>query len=194
MAIRFSTAYKGVQHVTADDVGGVQQGMFGENDYVLGVGKRMAGTLVTNNNVKIEDGEAVMQGRHFRIEPNTYENVTIENGTQNMNRKDLIVWRYTKNAQTGVENIELAVLKGTPTSGTPTLKTPTKGDIQAGALLHEMPLYVVHLKGPNIVIVEPAFRVLMNMEEMEERLNDFGWKDLINSNGSWIKYRRKTVL
>lgn len=166
MAMEIITAYQGKPHVTSADVGAMQQGIFGVGDYVLNVGKKMAATLVTNNNIKIDDGEAVIQGRHFRIKPDTYENVTIDNGAQGMKRKDLIVARYTKNASDGVENVELAVLKGTPTSGTPVSPVPVKGDIRAGALKDEMILYTVELNGLNVVGVEPAFYVLMSMEEL----------------------------
>lgn len=170
MAIEFVTAYKGEPHITSDDAGGLHQGIFGVDDYVLSAGKKLAATLVTNNSIKIEDGEAVMQGRHFRVKPGTYETVTIDNGTQNMKRKDLIIARYTKDSE-GVEAIELDVLKGTPTTGTPVSKVPVKGDIRTGALIHEMILYTVELNGLNVVHVTPSFMLLMNMKELLDEIN-----------------------
>ena len=55
----------------------------------------------SNNKIRISEGEAIMQGRHWRVKPSTYEEVTIENGMQNMNRKDAIVARYTKRCRFG---------------------------------------------------------------------------------------------
>lgn len=114
MAIDMVDAFQGKPHVTADDVGGFKAGIIGEEDYVTPAGKQMEATVISNNKIRISEGEAIMQGRHWRVKPNTYEEVTIENGMQNMNRKDAIVARYTKNADSGIEKVELAVLKGTP--------------------------------------------------------------------------------
>lgn len=166
MAMRLVTAYQGEEHVTSADVGAMQQGIFGADDYVLNIGKKLAATLVTNNDIRIDDGEAVMQGRHYRVDPNTYETVTIDNGTQGMKRKDLIIVRYTKDAETGVEDAELKVLKGEPTEGNPVTPVPVKGNIREGDALHEMLLYTVELNGLNVVGVEPAFGILYGMAEI----------------------------
>lgn len=171
MAIKIVTGDQGKPHVTANDDGSFHQGVVGTEDYALGVGKKVKATLVSNNSVKIDDGELVMQGVHFRILPGTYENVTINNGNQGQKRKDAIVARYTKDPSSGIENITLAVLQGTPTTGTPVAPTPTTGNIRSGALKHEMILYVVELNGLNVVGVEPAFRVLMTMDEINDEVD-----------------------
>lgn len=189
MAIEIVTGYQGKQHVTANDIGGFQQGVVGTGDYVLNVGKKAEATLISNNSVRINDGELVMQGVHWRIKPNTYENVTINNGAQGQKRKDAIVARYAKNSSSGIEKIELAVLQGTATTGTPVAPTPTEGDIRTGTLKHEMLLYIVELNGLNVVSVEPAFDVLMNMSMINERLSDTSYKIIRTSNGYVKKYK-----
>lgn len=181
MAIEIVTGYQGKQHVTANDIGGFQQGVVGTGDYVLNVGKKAEATLISNNSVRINDGELVMQGVHWRIKPNTYENVTINNGARGQKRKDAIVARYAKNSSSGIEKIELAVLQGTATTGTPVAPTPTEGDIRTGTLKHEMLLYIVELNGLNVVSVEPAFDVLMNMSMINESLSDI--KDYVIESG-----------
>ena len=172
MSIEIVTGYQGKNHVTANDIGGFQQGVVGVEDYVLGVGEKAKATLISNNSVRISDGELIMQGVHWRIKPGTYENVTINNGSQGMRRKDAIIARYRKNSGTGIESIELAVLQGTPTYSTPVAPTPTTGNIRSGALKHEMILYVVELNGLNVVGVEPAFQVLMSMYEINKYLSE----------------------
>lgn len=172
MAIDIVDAFQGKPHVTADDVGGFKAGIVGEEDYILPAGEQMKATVISNNKIRITEGEAVMQGRHWRIKPNTYEDVTIENGAQNMNRKDAIIARYTKNADTGIEKVELAVLKGTPTSGTAIAPAQEKGNILEGTMKHEMLLYIVSLKGLNIESVTEEFNVLMNMSTLNKILSD----------------------
>ena len=168
MAIDIVDAFQGKPHVTADGVGGFKAGIVGEEDYILPAGEQMKATVISNNKIRIAEGEAVMQGRHWRIKPNTYEDVTIENGAQNMNRKDAIIARYTKNADTGIEKVELAVLKGTPTSGTAIAPAQEKGTMK-----HEMLLYIVSLKGLNIESVTKEFNMIMSMSKITECLKDY---------------------
>lgn len=194
MSIEIVTGYQGKNHVTSNDIGGFQQGVVGVEDYVLGVGEKAKATLISNNSVRISDGELVMQGVHWRIKPGTYENVTINNGSQGMRRKDAIIARYRKNSGTGVESIELAVLQGTPTYSTPTAPTPTTGNIRSGALKHEMILYVVELNGLNVVGVEPAFQVLMSMHEIKESLSVGSFATAGNNIGLSTKYRKLGAL
>ena len=173
MAIDIVDAFQGKPHVTADDVGGFKAGIVGEEDYILPAGEQMKATVISNNKIRIAEGEAVMQGRHWRIKPNTYEDVMIENGAQNMNRKDAIIARYTKNADTGIEKVELAVLKGTPTSGTAIAPAQEKGNILEGTMKHEMLLYIVSLKGLNIESVTKEFNMIMSMSKLTECLKDY---------------------
>ncbi len=176
MAIKIVTAKKGEPHITSSDDGAMHQGIFGVDDYVLNVGEKFRAELVSNNEIKIYDGEGMMQGRHWRIEPGTYESVTIDNGSQGMKRKDLIVARYTKDSGTGVENVELAVLKGSETEGNATAPEATKGDIRNGDLSHEMVLYTVALDGLNVTAVDPGFYIIMNMMDVQNAINEFGRK------------------
>lgn len=173
MATELITGLGDEPHVDAGDVGGFQAGIVGVEDYVLPAGEQMKATVISNNKIRIAEGEAVMQGRHWRIKPNTYEDVTIENGAQNMNRKDAIIARYTKNADTGIEKVELAVLKGTPTSGTAIAPAQEKGNILEGTMKHEMLLYIVSLKGLNIESVTKEFNMIMSMSKITECLKDY---------------------
>lgn len=196
MATELITGLGDEPHVDAGDVGGFQAGIVGVEDYVLPAGEQMKATVISNNKIRIAEGEAVMQGRHWRIKPNTYEDVTIENGAQNMNRKDAIIARYTKNADTGIEKVELAVLKGTPTSGTAIAPAQEKGNILEGTMKHEMLLYIVSLKGLNIESVTEEFNVLMNMSMINKSLsyiNDYiveSGKTQISSTGRYNYYEK----
>lgn len=160
MALDLVTGYKGTAHITAEDVGAFNAGIFGSGEYVLNSGNKFSASLTSNNTVKILDGDLMMQGRHVTLKKDTFEEVTIENGESGMNRIDLIVARYTKDSNTGVENVEFAVVKGTPTSGTATAPECTTGDILSGdCTLHEMPLYKVSLSGLTAGNPEAMFEV-----------------------------------
>lgn len=177
------TGYRGQAHITSNDDQGRNQGVFGQNSYVLSVGSQFAPTLVSANELRIADGEAVMQGVHFRVDPSSFDSVTITNGTQGMNRKDLVVCRYTKDGSTGVENCEWVVIEGTPTSGTAARPSAVSGDILDGALVADMPFFEIVLSGINVTAVNSLFSKLMTMQEIQAlaKTNESA-VDALNSN------------
>lgn len=99
MAVEIITGHTGKEHVTAEAAGALHAGVIGTGKYVLAGGNQFAAEIVSNNLIKIKSGELVNQGRHMRIPVNSYEEVTIQNGTQKMYRSDLIVMRYKKKYQ-----------------------------------------------------------------------------------------------
>ena len=158
MSIHLVTGYAGKEHITSADQGSFNAVIIGKNKYILPTGNQFAAEIVSNNLVKVKDGDLVNQGRHIRIEANDYEECTIENGTQSRYRNDLIVARYRKNADTGIESMSIVVIKGTAsTSSSPADPTYTSGDILNGALTDDFPLYRVRLDGLSITAVEPLF-------------------------------------
>ena len=133
-----------------------------------------------------------MQGRHSYIPASDSDNVTINNGSQGMNRKDLIVARYTKDS-TGVEDVTLQVVQGTATSGTATAPGYTDGDILKGATAKDFPLYEVSLTGINITEVKKLFKVLGTNEDLSDKVAELNGKSgkLIENQ---IDYQEYTLL
>jgi len=168
--IHLVTGHANSAHVTADDAGSLNIGLVDAGRYVLNIGKKFACTATTNNNLRIEDGDILMQGRHIRIEAGETVNLTLENGTQGQYRNDLVVCRYTKEAS-GVEKAELAVIKGTPATSNPEDPAYTAGDIQAGDLLAEMPLYRIPLDGITVGTPVQLFTVLKKGLERETEIS-----------------------
>ena len=161
MALQLVTGYKGTPHITADSVGSFNAGIVGTGEIVLNTGNQMSASLISNNTVRILDGDAVIQGRHITLKKDTYEEMTINNGTIGMNRNDLIVIRYTLDAVSGVENAEFAIIQGEETSGTASDPQYTTGDIlSGGCALHEMPLYRIPLTELAVGTPEPLFRTI----------------------------------
>ena len=145
--MKIITGYTGTKNVTANADQGLHQGIFGTGNSVLNVGNKFAATLTNANTVTLQDGEGVMQGVHFRIDPGTSESVTIQSGTAGYKRIDLICARYTKDSVTGIEAVNLVVIAGTPSSSTPTEPSYTQGDILSGDTQADFPLWKVTLDG-----------------------------------------------
>ena len=110
----------------------------------------MAATIISANEVQVADGMVTCQGCTAEIAKGTTESMSIDNGSQGMLRKDLIVVRYTKNAGTGVEDMNLVVIKGTPAASNPQVPSHTSGSIAGGDLIVDFPLYQVNINGISI--------------------------------------------
>ena len=163
-------------HVTEVQIGLANQAVIGSDDYVLEGGRESEAQILTNNSIRIFDGVYCIQGRRDVIPANGYTDVTIANGSQSMNRNDIIVRRYRKDESSEIETTEYAVIKGTPSSGTAVDPKVTIGDIRSGATLHEMALYRVKLTGLNITAVEPMFNILKNMATLQKEFAELNSK------------------
>ena len=155
------TGYKGTPHVSAQQDRDINSAIFSSGVYILNIGSKMAATIVSANEVTIADGLVIAQGCAAEIARGTSESMTIDNGTQGQLRKDLIVLRYTKDASTGVENMALAVIKGTPAASNPSTPSYTSGVIANGDTLAEFPLYTVNLNG---ITLESVTRMVSYLE------------------------------
>lgn len=171
--------YAGGPHITEAQLGLAHQATFGPDDYVLESGRESEAQVLTNNSIRIFDAVYCIQGRRDVIPASGYTDVTIDNGTQGMNRNDIIVRRYKKDEVSEEESTEYAVIKGTPSSGEAVDPSVTTGDIRSGAILHEMKLYRVKLTGLNIVEVEPLFNILKNQATLQKEIAQSN-KDLSN--------------
>lgn len=145
--MRIVTGYRGEPHITANAIQAFNQGICGTNNYVMDVGNKFAATLDNATTVTLQDGEGVMQGVHFRIEPGDTQSVTISPGTSGYKRIDLICARYTKSAITGVESVDLVVVEGTPDASTASEPSVNTGTILTGGSPVDFPLWKVSLDG-----------------------------------------------
>lgn len=160
------TGYAGKEHIKSADQGSFNAAFFGDGEFVMSSGSRFAGAIINNNTVRISDGDMLMQGRHIRIEPNTYEDLTISTGTAGTNRIDLIVMTYEKNAASGIESAKLEVVQGTATSGTPSAPEIVSGDILNGDLKNQMPLYAVYVSGVALTKISTQFMVCPTYKDL----------------------------
>lgn len=148
------TGYRAEPHITAQQDRNVNMGIFGAGTYIVNIGSKMAATVVSANEITVADGLLVAEGCTAEIERGTSESLEIANGSQGMLRKDLIVARYTKASGTGVEDMQLAVITGTPAASNPALPSYNTGSIVQGDTLVDFPLYTVNLDGISIESVD----------------------------------------
>lgn len=181
-------SYAGGPHITEAQLGLAHQATFGPDDYVLEGGRESEAQVLTNNSIRIFDAVYCIQGRRDVIPASGYTDVTIANGTQGMNRNDIIVRRYKKNESSEIESTEYAVIKGTPNAGAAVDPEVTTGDIRSGATLHEMALYRVKITGLNITAVEPMFNILKNMASLQKELAELNSKIITTDSGTCIKH------
>jgi hypothetical protein len=151
------TGYTGTPHVSAQDdsIRNVMLGEFGGRG-VFPVLNQFEATAVTANEVRVQSGYGINQGRLFKIDRNSYDALTIENGTAGSKRADLIVARYARDEQTGIEGCNLVVIKGT--AGSEYVDPSyTTGNILEGALQDDMLMYRVRINGVAIEGIDELF-------------------------------------
>ena len=167
--------YQAGPHVTAQQLRNTYMGIFGSDTHILDVGSKLAATVISATEVKIADGVLIAQGCTACINYGQTESLTIQNGTQGMQRKDLIVAQYMKSTGLGVESMSLAVKRGTPAASSPALPAYTAGSIVDGDTQVEFPLYVVNLNGINITSVQRLVDVVSikeNIDSLTERVTE----------------------
>ena len=189
--------YKADPHITAQQLRNTYAGIFGGDTHILDTGSKLAATVVSATQVDIADGVMIAQGCTASIEHGESESLTIANGSQGMLRKDLIVARYTKTAGTGVENMALAVITGTPASASPAVPSHNTGVIADGDSPVDFPLYRVNLDGISITsvdalvdtisikgVIEGFAQTISEMEQtMTETLSDYIIRRVYNTGG-----------
>lgn len=143
----------GAPHVTSQQFRQLVEGTVGQGSYILNSGENLEAELSSNNLLKIRSGIMSHHGNLSVVDIGTYDEVTIQNGTQGMKRIDLIVNRYTKNDETGIEENEWVVIMGTPDAESPVVPDYTEGNLQNGDLVDDCPVFEVHLDGINVTEV-----------------------------------------
>lgn len=108
-------------------------------------------------------------GNISSVKIGTYDAVNLSNGSQGMKRIDLVVCRYTRNAETEVENCNWVVIAGTPVSSNPVAPTYTVGNLQKGDLVDDCPVFEVHYDGINVTEVKKILSVAPNLTELNSK-------------------------
>ena len=175
MALNLVTGYKGRDHVTAEQWADFNRGIYGEAA-VLPVGSKMAVTIQTANQITVKDGVAVFDGREVYIGYGESENITIQSGTQGTMRNDIVVVKYTRDEETGVEGVAFEVVSGTPVSSNPQDPVYQNTDIRTGVFVSQKPFCRVRINGTAIESVV----MLVSVKEFQGVAFSGSYNDLKN--------------
>ena len=146
------------------------EGIIGQGSYIITSGENLKPELSSNNLLKIRSGMMAHHGCISCVDIGTYDEVTLTNGSQGMKRIDLIVNRYTRNAETEVENCSWKVIHGTPVASNPAVPAYTSGNLQNGDLVDECPAFEVHYDGINVTEVKSLLSVADGLSELSSNL------------------------
>lgn len=166
------TGRAGTPHITSQQIRQQNQGIFGADGYILNTGSKLETTIQSANEIRISDGALMFQGALFAVKVGTYDPVTIQNGTQGMQRKDLIVARYTFDQETNIESGEWVVIEGTPAESNPEVPTATSGNIQEGDSTVDCPVFVVNLDGINVTGVDVILDYAPSIQDLQSELDE----------------------
>jgi len=160
----------GSPHVTSQQFRQMLEGILGQDSYILTSGENLKPELSSNNLLKIRSGMMCHHGCISCVEIGTYDEVTLMNGSHGMQRIDLVVNRYTRNAETEVEKCEWKVITGTAKASSPAVPTYTKGNLQEGDLVDECPVFEIHYNGINVTEVKSLLSVTGSLAELNGKL------------------------
>ena len=160
----------GSPHVTSQQFRQMLEGIIGQGSYIITSGENLKPELSSNNLLKIRSGMMAHHGCISCVDIGTYDEVTLTNGSQGMKRIDLIVNRYTRNAETEVENCSWKVIHGTPVASNPAVPAYTSGNLQNGDLVDECPAFEVHYDGINVTEVKSLLSVADGLSELSSKL------------------------
>ena len=157
-------------HVTSQQFRQILEGTIGQKSYIITSGENLEPELAANNLLKIRSGMMSHHGNVSSVKIGTYDEVELTNGSQGMKRIDLVVNRYTRNAETNIEKNEWVVIMGTPVASNPVAPAYTVGNLQKGDLVDDCPVFELHYDGINVTEVKKMLSVLPNVAELNSKL------------------------
>ena len=178
-------------HVTSQQFRQVLEGTIGQKSYIITSGENLEPELAANNLLKIRSGMMSHHGNVSSVKIGTYDEVELTNGSQGMKRIDLVVNRYTRNAETNIEKNEWVVIMGTPVASNPVAPAYTVGNLQKGDLVDDCPVFELHYDGINVTEVKKMLSVLPNVAELNSnkiKRPDFSNVNRISWNGTSQRY------
>ena len=182
--MKIMTGKTGAPHVTSQQFRQLVEGAVGQGSYILQSGENLEPELQTNNLLKIRSGMMSHHGNLSVVDIGTYDEVTIANGTQGMQRIDLVVNRYTRNESSGIEANAWIVIQGAPAASNPQVPAYTEGNLQEGDLVDDCPVFEVHLNGINVTEVVKLLEVSPDIPTLNASLSELIGNSMYNPGDS----------
>ena len=129
--------------------------------------ENFAAEIIDNNTVRIKSGVLNIQGHFARTGKGEYTDIAIENGSQTLNRNDLIVAEFRTDS--GIDNIGFKVIKGEPSESA---KDPVyvQEDLLSNGLVRQLPLYRVVIDKLALTSLQPMFSPLPTLENIKKEV------------------------
>ena len=185
--MKIMTGKTGTPHVTSQQFRQLVEGTVGQDSYILTSGENLEPELQTNNLLKIRSGMMSHHGNLSIVDIGTYDEITIANGTQGMQRIDLVVNRYTRDESSGIEANAWIVIQGAPAASNPQVPAYTEGNLQEGDLVDDCPVFEVHLNGINVTEVVKLLEVSPDIPTLNASLSEL-IGDLFEQKILWSGY------
>ena len=180
------TGRAGSPHITAQQDRQKHQGIWGDGAYILATGNQLEPQVQSSNKILIKDGALMFQGALFSVKVGTTDEITINNGNQGMQRKDLVVARYTYDSAQQIESAEWVVIQGEPAASNPVAPSGTSGDIQTGDTTVDCPFMIVNLDGINVTGVDIIPEVASDIPTINASLSNIKF-EIIESERYYVK-------
>lgn len=185
MAFEIVDGMTGTKHISSDDLSALNIATVGKADCVLKYGDDFKLTMASANLATLGTGVGMVGGKRFWNQATT--SLTIQSGTQNQKRNDLIVARYAKTSA-GVESITPVVVKGTPTTGNAADPAVTANDLK---------LWRVPLNGISVGTPVKLFTPVTPLATLGDSVaSETGYHFLYGNSFSaaYVAYRKKGFL
>ena len=192
----------GRPHVNALDIRMHNASLFGDGVYITEGLDGLPVTVVDANTVSVGRGVMLINGA--RITQEEKIDLTIESGSQGMNRNDLLVATYTYDAaNTRCEDVNLEIVTGTPTAGTATdpaihagtLLDINNADLVEGVSTVQVPIARIPLTGTTVgapVVLAKKFGTIQDIRDSVSRATASDGGTLI-ANAVWWEKRGSIV-
>jgi hypothetical protein len=166
------TGHAGEPHVKSADDASLMQAIYGYGDIVLDRNSTFSYDIISNNIVRVNDGEALMQGRYIKLDKGNYVDLNIDNGHTGYKRIDVIAIEYSRDEETNIEEANLVVIKGHETQEEEAKpRWITEGDtVDGSASINQMPLYHVKIDGLSITDVTPVYTLGKDLQTIMNEL------------------------
>lgn len=180
MAFEIVDGMTGTKHISSDDLSALNIATIGKANCVLEYGDNFKLTMASANNATLGTGVGMVGGKRFWNQAAT--SLTVQSGTQNQKRNDLVVARYAKTS-TGVESITPVVIKGTPSTGTAADPATTSNDLK---------LWRIPLNGISVGTPVSLFDPVASLKSVGESVfqDSFYWLYSDKNYGEVVFYAR----
>ena len=162
MANLLVTGKWGEAHVSSSQARNYNAAIVGSGQYVF---SGFECSIEDANTAHIGGGVAHFNGADVEL-PAAGEDVTIENGSQGMQRIDVVCLVYTMSEEDSTENVSLQVIKGNPAATNPQQPTIPDTNILDGDNPSYMPLWSIPINGITVGTPVKMFVTRGNMADL----------------------------